>query len=246
MNEHPIRAAFLASVPIILGYVALGIPCGVLGQQAGMTVWMVFLLSALLYSGTGQYMIPGMYMTGSGPVGIAAAVALVCSRQLLYASALIPYLRTTRMFSAITYAAGVTDESFAVNIQRFEQGADPTQASGTWTVNQARWVNIFSQTSWALSNVVGVLLSELVAIPTSVAAFAMTSIFLCLLFTQKGGRDIVIAGIAAFAGVIVIKALGLTNLAIFGGAVIGVIAGMLASRSSKKRGEAGSGEVAME
>ncbi|MDR3087911.1 MAG: AzlC family ABC transporter permease [Azoarcus sp.] len=43
-----------AAPPIMIGYIALGIPCGILSVKAGMSVLQVVLLSMLLYSGSGQ------------------------------------------------------------------------------------------------------------------------------------------------------------------------------------------------
>ena len=46
-------------------------------------------------------------------------------------------------------------------------------------------INICSCTSWTLSNVAGVLIGGALGIPLAIASFAMTSIFICLLVTQK-------------------------------------------------------------
>ena len=47
-------SAFSAAVPIMLGYVAIGLPCGILGNTIGLNPLQVALLSILLYSGAGQ------------------------------------------------------------------------------------------------------------------------------------------------------------------------------------------------
>ena len=56
-GDH-IRQSFSAALPIMLGYVAIGIPCGILSASIGMNELQVFLLSAVFYSGAGQFMIP--------------------------------------------------------------------------------------------------------------------------------------------------------------------------------------------
>ncbi len=78
------REVLSAALPVMLGYVFLGIPCGILCQQVGMNPLQVFLLSMLFYSGAGQYMIPNMWLAGSPALAIIASVTLVNSRQLLY------------------------------------------------------------------------------------------------------------------------------------------------------------------
>ena len=58
----------------------------------------------------------------------------------------------------------------------------------------------------------------------------MTSIFLCLLFSQKGTKSNVAAGLVAVLGVFLCKCVGLTGPAILIGALAGVAAGMIVSR----------------
>ena len=77
------KEAFQVAWPIVLGYIVLGIPCGILGVAAGMDVWMIAVMSLLFYSGAGQYMIPNMWLAGNPISAIIASVALVNTRQML-------------------------------------------------------------------------------------------------------------------------------------------------------------------
>ena len=70
-------------------------------------------------------------------------------------------------------------------------------ATGTWNVPRATIVNICSCTSWTLSNVAGVLIGGALGIPLAIASFAMTSIFICLLVTQKITFENVVAAVVA-------------------------------------------------
>ena len=92
-REH-IRQSFSAALPIMLGYVAIGIPCGILSASIGLDALdRIFLFSALFYSGAGQFMIPNMFLAGSSIASIVASVSLVNTRQMLYAASLAPALR---------------------------------------------------------------------------------------------------------------------------------------------------------
>ena len=66
--------------------------------------------------------------------------------------------------------------------------------------------------------------------PLAIAAFAMTSIFICLLVTQKLTAANVVAAVCAMAGVYLCKAVGLTGPAIFIGALVGVACAFVFSR----------------
>ena len=209
-----LKDALGAAYPIMLGYVGIGVPCGILCESVGLNALQVLLLSALFYSGAGQFMIPNMYLAGAPVASIVSSVAFVNTRQMLYSASLAPWCAGAPRWLAFLFAATVTDESFGVSIRRFEEGG--------WTADRALLVNLLSQSSWAASNVVGVLIGGALAIPLNIAAFAMTSIFICLLVTQKLTSANVVAGACAMVGVLACKALGLSGPAILVGAVAGV------------------------
>lgn len=209
-----IREAFKAAIPIMLGYVAIGIPCGILSVSIGMSPLQVFILCVLFYSGAGQFMIPNMWLTGAPIASIVASVSFVNTRQILYSAAFAPWCEGVSKRLSFLFAATVTDESFGVNTQRFEQGG--------WSVRRACLVNLCSQSSWTISCVVGAFVGDALGIPLSIASFAMTSIFICLLVTQKVSLPNVVAAIGAVLGVMLCKCLGLAGPAIFVGAVVGV------------------------
>ena len=228
-REH-ILSAFSAAAPIMLGYVAIGLPCGILSNTIGLNPLQVFLLCALLYSGAGQFMICNMFLAGSSVASITASVSLVNTRQMLYAASFAPECQGVSKRVAFFFAATVTDESYGVNTQRF--------AEGNWSVDRALMVNLFSQSSWTISNVVGCAVGAAVAIPVNIAAFAMTAIFICLLVTQKFTSANIIAMAVAALGVYVCKAAGLTGPAILIGAVAGVVCAMAFALTVGKRGAA--------
>ena len=210
----------------MLGYVAIGIPCGILSASIGLNAFQVFLMCALFYSGAGQFMIPNMWLAASPIASIIASVSFVNTRQMLYSAAFAPWCEGVSKRLAFWFSATVTDESFGVNTKMFEEGG--------WSVARATLVNLFSQSSWTVSCVVGVLIGNAIGIPLAIAAFAMTSIFICLLVTQKGTAANVVAAASAIVGVFACKLVGLSGPAIFIGALIGVICGVTFSRIREK------------
>jgi predicted branched-subunit amino acid permease len=304
-NNHNARQAAQAALPIVAGYVVLGIPCGVLGVAAGMNLIQIALMSLLFYSGAGQYMIPNMWIAGAPVASIVLSVSLINTRQVLYAASLSRYLAHASKRLATLFAATLTDESFGVNLAKFGEGAgDKATANGglceqpqgasaksdvcatvgascarpgvgddatsvgltarpspgrpkvaptkepqgahtkgnvcatvgtSWTVQQATLVNLCSLTSWIISNCIGALLGSLLSVPVALASFAMTSIFICLLFMQKLSTPTVVAAVFAVAGVGVCKLIGLTDPAILIGALVGIAAGLVVDLAQSRR-----------
>ena len=206
----------------MLGYVAIGIPCGILSASIGMNVFQVFMMCALFYSGAGQFMIPNMWIAGAPIASIIASVSFVNTRQMLYSASLASRCEGVSKRLAFLFSATVTDESFGVNIKKFDEGG--------WSVQRATLVNLMSQSSWTVSCVVGVIVGNAIGIPLAIAAFAMTSIFICLLVTQEITAANVVAAVCAAAGVVICKLIGLADPAIFIGAVFGVVCAIVFSR----------------
>ncbi len=225
-RSESLHQAFSAALPLILGYVAIGIPCGILCASIGLNALQVLMFSLLFYSGAGQFMIPNMWLAASPLASIIASVSLVNTRQMLYSASFAPHCHGVKKRLAFLFAATVTDESYGVNIARFEEGE--------WSVGRATLVNLMAQSSWALSNVVGVLIGSAIGVPLAIASFAMTSIFICLLVTQKLSVENAVAAVCAAVGVVVCKMVGLSGPAILIGAVVGVVCAMVFVRLKKQ------------
>jgi len=203
----------------MLGYVAIGIPCGILSASIGMNALQVFLFSALFYSGAGQFMLPNMWIASAPIASIIASISLVNTRQMLYSASLAQFCQQTKKRLSFLFAATVTDESYGVNVRKFTEG--------DWSVGRATMVNLFSQSSWTVSSVAGVLIGNVLSVPLAIASFAMTSIFICLLVTQKITLENCVAAVFAVVGVVVCKLVGLAGPAILIGALLGVLVAVL-------------------
>ena len=230
MNFQIPKDAVCAAAPIMGGYIVLGLPCGLLCQQAGFDWLQVLIMSLIFYSGAGQYMIPNMLLAGNPLLAIVASVSLVNTRQLLYSASLSRYCQNASRPLSFIFAAGVTDESFGVNIAKFEKC---TQSSCVWSVSRATLVNTFSHLSWTCACVIGCIVGSAISVPTALASFAMTSIFICLLCMQEISSASVVAALSAAIGVCICKFTPLSNASILLGACIGIICGIIVSRHTK-------------
>lgn len=219
MNRTIFTDGLKAAWPIMAGYIVLGLPCGLLCQQAGMSWVMVLIMCVIFYSGAGQYMIPNMLLAGNPLLSIILSVSLVNTRQMLYGASLSRYCEAVSKRLTFLFGATVTDESFGVNLARFE--------NGSWDVKRATVVNLCSQSSWTLACIAGALIGNLVSVPTAIASFAMTAIFICLLCMQQVNTTNIITVLVAVGGVALCKVVGLSGPAILLGALAGMFAGYI-------------------
>jgi 4-azaleucine resistance transporter AzlC len=219
-TKEDILSAFRAALPVMLGYLAIGLPCGIMESKVGFSPLMSFVLSMTFYSGAGQFMIPSMWLAGSPLYSVIASVSFVNTRQMLYSAAFSPYFSDVSRPLAFFFSATVTDESFGVSLEKFV-------TDEAWTPRRALLVNLMSMTSWGVANTVGTAVGPVLNLPLAVTSFAMTSIFVCLLVGQPLNRTTAVVVGVAFAGVLVCKLVGLAGPAILFGALAGVVAGMV-------------------
>ena len=213
-----VRRALPHALPVMLGYLSIGIPCGIMEAEIGVSPLFAFLISLAFYTGSGQFMIANMVLAGLPAYSIVLAVILVSTRQLLYSAAYAPYFASVRKALALFFSATVTDETFGVNMDRYAQ--DPS-----WTAEDATAVNCLSRLSWASANCLGALVGSMVDIPTDISSFAMTSIFICLLVSQGASRQNVVVTAVAFASVLLLKLVGLGHISVLVGAILAVVCG---------------------
>ena len=177
MNERGlVRAGLAAAWPICLGYFPIGLSLGVLAQKGGLAPWQMAAMSLLVFAGGAQFIAVAMLASGASALAIVSTVFMVNLRHLLMSSALAVHLPgVSRRFLAL-FAYGLTDESFAVNLTRFNQGE--------WNRFSALTLNHAANATWVVSTVAGVYLGQLVPPGAAGVDYALTGMFICLMTFQ--------------------------------------------------------------
>ena len=82
----------------------------------------------------------------------------------------------------------------------------------------------------------GAIVGAVVDVPTAIAAFVCTSLFICLLFSQRLSRGNVVAAVSGAVSVAVCKFLGWTNVAVPVSVLVGVAAALVCDALAEGRG----------
>ena len=83
-------------------------------------------------------------------------------------------------------------------------------------------LNVILIATWGVSCTTGAIVGAVVDVPTAIAAFVCTSLFICLLFSQRLSRGNVVAAVSGAVSVAVCKFLGLVNIAVPASVVVGI------------------------
>ena len=197
--------------PVMLTYVAIGAPCGMIMAQTGMEPWMVFALSSTFVTGCGQFMACNLWLAGVPAASIAPHLAGASKRQTL------------------AVAATLTEEAYGISLAKLIEGQD-------WGPRESFALNVILIATWGVSCTMGAVVGAVVDVPTALASFVCTSLFICLLFSQRLSRGNAVAAVLAAASVAVCKFLGWTNVAVPVSVLVGVAAALVCDALAEGRG----------
>lgn len=90
--------------------------------------------------------------------------------------------------------------------------------------------------TWGVSCTTGAVVGAVVDVPTALAGFVCTSLFICLLFSQRLSRGNAVAAVLAAVSVAVCKFLGWTNVVVPVSVLAGVAAALACDALAEGRG----------
>ena len=105
-------------LPLQLGVIPFGMVFGLLGIEAGLSVWQTFFLSIILFGGASQIVFVQMIAAGTPPAVIWGSVSAINLRHLLYSMSMARYLRELPFGWRVILAYLLTDEAYAISIRR--------------------------------------------------------------------------------------------------------------------------------
>lgn len=183
--------------PVMLTYVAIGAPCGMIMAQTGMEPWMVFALSSTFVTGSGQFMICNLWLAGVPAASIA------------------PHLTGASKRQTLAVAATLTEEAYGISLAKLVEGDD-------WGPRESFALNVVLIATWGVSCTMGAVVGAVIDVPTAIAGFVCTSLFICLLCSQQLSRGNIVAAVLAAVSVAICKFLGWTNVAVPVSVLVGV------------------------
>jgi 4-azaleucine resistance transporter AzlC len=172
-----LRGAWRA-LPVAVSTVAFGLLFGVLSRKAGLSLGEVSLMSALVFTGSGQVVAIGMWATPIPIIAIVATTLLISLRHVLMGLTLQPWYSRLPAPGAYASYFFLTDESWGLTTVEFQdRPADGAFLVGSglllfvsWvgatTVGRAAGAAIRDPSAWGLDfALVGVFIALLASLP---------------------------------------------------------------------------------
>ena len=196
MNRTTLAAAFPVTVPVLMGYLAIGMAFGLMLQSIGCGVGWAVLMSAVIYAGSGQYLGVSLLAAGASLPQTAFLTLIINFRHLVYGLSMLEKFRgmgARKLYMIFS----LTDETYALlSSAKAPEGVDEHDFFFA--------VALLDQSYWVLGSAIGSLLGSALAFDTTGVDFAMTALFLVIAVGQwRGARShlpALLGGAAALAG----------------------------------------------
>lgn len=182
MNRKALAAAFPVTLPVLMGYLSIGIAFGLMLNAAGYNVIWSFFMSLTIYAGSGQYLGVRLLSEGKTLAEFAFLTLVINIRHMVYGLSMLEKFRGMG-WRKIYMIFSLTDETYALL-------AGVAVPVGVSPKDFYFSIAILDQSYWILGSVIGSVAGALLRINTTGIDFAMTALFLVIAVEQwKANRS---------------------------------------------------------
>ena len=206
-NQTAFRAALPATIPVMTGYLCLGMAFGVLMKTNGYGVVWSVLMSLMCFAGSMQFVTITLLTTAFDPFQAFLLSIMVNARHIFYGLAVLEKYKGLGKLRAFLIFS-LTDETFSlVSTLEPPEGAERKDFYF--------WLSLLDYSYWVTGSAIGGLLGGLLTFNTTGLDFALTALFVVLFMEQwkkKANRPAGLIGIACT--VVSLVVFGADNLVI--------------------------------
>lgn len=175
--KKTIKYAYIQSVPVMAGYIVLGIGFGILLEDKGYSAWWAVLMSLTIYAGSLQYVGVNLLASGAGLLSTALISLMVNARHLFYGiSMLKPYEKTGIKKGYLIFA--LTDETYSLVCGQREYPEGVNEKAYFF------WVSLLDQCYWIIGSLIGALIGNTLEFNSAGIDFSMTALFVIIFVEQ--------------------------------------------------------------
>lgn len=176
MSRTSLRAAFPHTVPVLMGYLAIGVVFGWMLASIGYNALWAFFMSLTIYAGSGQYLGVQLLATMPPLTDVAFLTLILNFRHLVYGLSLLEKFQGMGARKPYMILA-LTDETYAL---LSSLKAPPEVDEKQFYFSIALLDHIY----WIAGSVLGAVAGSLIHINTQGIDFAMTALFLVIAVEQ--------------------------------------------------------------
>ena len=190
-----LRAAIPPTLPILAGFVFLGITCGVYSVSLGLPWWTPTLMACLIFAGSAEFVVASMLVGPFAPLQAFVTVFIVNARHLFYGLSMLERFRGLgRKRPYLIFAQ--CDETFSINYST----RPPAGVDEGWFMF---FVSLLNQLYWVVGCTLGGVLGSVVLGVAATAIYqAVSGRFVSLTVEVNVKHYLLIAMLGVFASIL--------------------------------------------
>ena len=177
VRREDIRKAFIASVPVMAGYIVLGAGFGIVLETKGLGLIWAVAMSVFIYAGSMQYVAIELITGGASLITTALTTLMVNARHLFYGISMVDkYKGAGKKKPYLIFA--LTDETYSL-VCSDESVKDVNNKYLYYFT-----VSLLNQIYWITGTVIGSLSGRMINFSNEGIDFALTALFVTI-FTEQ-------------------------------------------------------------
>ena len=176
MDRKAFKAAFPHTIPVLMGYLAIGLVFGWMLSAIGYGPVWAGAMSVVIYAGSGQYLGVTLLEEAAPLLQVAFLTFVINFRHLVYGLSMLEKFRGLG-WRKVYMIFALTDETYALLA-----GVEPPEG-----VDGKRfyfWISLLDQLYWIAGSLIGSIAGSLITINTEGIDFAMTALFIVIAIGQ--------------------------------------------------------------
>lgn len=170
------RRAFPYTIPVLTGYLFIGIAFGVMFAEKGYSFLWAVLMSLMVYAGSGQYLAVNFFTPGISILQVVFLTLMVNIRHIFYGISLLE--KFNNMGKKRWYMIfGLTDETYSL-LCTTNVPEDVEEEKFLFAIS------IMNQSYWVIGSAIGGLAGAMLPINSEGIDFAMTALFVVIFVEQ--------------------------------------------------------------
>lgn len=208
-----IKAAWRHTIPVMAGYVFLGITFGFLMKSKGFPTWYPIVMSLIIYSGALEFATIPLLSAPFDPFGSFVMGLMISARHLFYGIPMLKKYEDAGMLKAPLIFT-LTDETFSVS-----STINPPDGMAKKHFYTA--ISLLDYSYWVGGTTLGALCGQFISFDTKGVDFALSALFIVLFIEQAQTKEGKISGgIGLISTAVVLALFGSSNMVIISMAVI--------------------------
>lgn len=181
-NRNDIKRAFIATLPVFAGYIALGFGFGVLLSVEGFSPWWALFMSVTMFGGSMQYAAVSLMADNVSLVTAAVTTLIINARHLFYGISLIDKYKGTGI-KKLYMIHTLTDETYSLVC---------SDERALLVKNKHLYyfmISLFDHCYWITGCVLGAVFGTTVTFNSKGIDFVLTALFLTIFVEQWMSND---------------------------------------------------------